>query len=436
MKWSNIFTLPDPTIVQEGSVDPLGMQVIWTHFGQSIFENKLTTVATDIRNYTANLLHHLVVYELQTKHSEVFEQAKHTFPAYANDYDLKAGLLILLEDIFVFSLMHNKHRSEVDTHGLLGSHKAEIEMLSDPQTVWIEAEKTKGILVRQLQLGMIGRYKGPYINMGMLTRTLQYTERWVEIETVVSQWPDGNQLVNALVEWLVSLLEHKTGAFIQVTLAEFLSQEKLVELYIASLGKTSVHPALREFWESNLGLDKGAAKAIYQQVGSLGLSVHPRVILLKSIEQTKGENAQKIDRILRLEPFLSGVSQIFYLLTDLSNKHLRDLTEQISQLAEHLKLDDIIDLCQESPRLKTLFTHIKEAGKDPERLAQKIIEYHAFVMQLRGGGAWIEIQENKLKHYIAQKTQYSTEDFLRDGIWYHDYYLSSVGSIYKGLNPN
>lgn len=42
------FTLPDPEISQESSVDPMGLQVIWTWFGQQVFQDKLTTVANDL----------------------------------------------------------------------------------------------------------------------------------------------------------------------------------------------------------------------------------------------------------------------------------------------------------------------------------------------------------------------------------------------------
>ena len=55
MKWSNIFTIPDKNLISDGSVDPMGMQMIWTYFGQLIFHNKLTTVSTDVRNYSINL---------------------------------------------------------------------------------------------------------------------------------------------------------------------------------------------------------------------------------------------------------------------------------------------------------------------------------------------------------------------------------------------
>ena len=56
-----IFTEYDDSIAAEISRDPLGMQSIWTSFGQRIFEKRTTSVATDIRNYTINLFHHYVI---------------------------------------------------------------------------------------------------------------------------------------------------------------------------------------------------------------------------------------------------------------------------------------------------------------------------------------------------------------------------------------
>ncbi len=47
MKWNDIFTIPDDTLITDGSVDPMGMQMIWTYFGQQVFQNKLTTVSTE-----------------------------------------------------------------------------------------------------------------------------------------------------------------------------------------------------------------------------------------------------------------------------------------------------------------------------------------------------------------------------------------------------
>ena len=60
MKYDNVFTQPDDSLYKEGSLDPLGIQSVWSNYGQEIFQNKLNTISTDVRNYTINLFHHYI----------------------------------------------------------------------------------------------------------------------------------------------------------------------------------------------------------------------------------------------------------------------------------------------------------------------------------------------------------------------------------------
>ncbi len=434
MKWSNIFTIPDPTIVQEGSVDPLGMQVIWTHFGQKIFANKLTTVATDIRNYTVNLLQLHVLDRLKNDHSDLYEKAIQKFSSFKNEYDLKAGLLILMEDAMVFSLMLNNN--EVDMLGVLGSYNAEKQLSKDPNQVVIEAEKSKGVLVRQLQLGVTGRYKGPFINMGLLTKTLQHSGDWVEIKTVIDQWQEGKQLARVLLKFIRKIIETKEGNYPTLTLFELRQNTEVINHYVNCFGKFKMNAALHKFWLEKLGLEGGAAKSIYDQVGSTEKGIHTSVILEQARQTQSGKAELQLEQILRLEPFLSSVSQVFYLMTDIGNKKLSNILEQVEQLADRINQADISDMEIESPRLRTLVKFMKETNGESTQIAHKIIEYHTLIMQNRGGAAWVEIQDDQLKHYIAQRTPISTKDFLLNNYWYHDYYLGPIRSIYFGLNPN
>jgi hypothetical protein len=434
MKWSNIFTTPDPSIVQDGSVDPLGMQIIWTYFGQKIFANKLTTVATDIRNYTVNLFQLYVLDRLKNEHSDIYEHSVEKFSSFKNEYDLKAGLLILMEDVMVFSLMLNKQKDEVDILGLLGSMNVEKQLTKSPDKIIIEAEKSKGVLVRQLQLGVTGRYKGPFINMGLITKTLQHRGDWNEVSTLIDQWPEGKRLASVLLKQICLLLNSKEGNHPSLTLLELQRNTDVVEHYVSCFGKLNINEALRQFWLEKLSLEGGAAKALYDQVGSNVKSIQTSVIIEQARKTQTGEEEVKLEQILRLEPFLSGVSQIFYLMTDIGNKKLSNIFDQVEQLSDRLKFQDISDLESESPRLRTLVKYIKEGNGEPTKVAQKIIEYHSYIMQSRGGAAWVEIQEDQLKHYIAQQTPLSTQDFLDMKYWYHDYYVGSIRSIHSGLN--
>ena len=55
------FTIPDPELSQESSVDPMGLQAIWTHYGQAIFDQRITTIANDLRIFTINLFHNYLL---------------------------------------------------------------------------------------------------------------------------------------------------------------------------------------------------------------------------------------------------------------------------------------------------------------------------------------------------------------------------------------
>jgi hypothetical protein len=422
--------------VQEGSVDPLGMQVIWTHFGQKVFANKLTTVATDIRNYTVNLLQLYVLYRLKNEQSDIYEKALEKYSSYKNEYDLKAGLLILMEDAMIYSLMLNNHKEEVDTLGLLGSYNAEKQLIKSPEDIVIEAVKSKGVLVRQLQLGVTGRYKGPFINMGLLTKTLQHSGDWNEVSTVIDHWREGNKLSDVLLKMICNLIENKAGNYPILTLKELQDTPEIISQFVSCLGKLDMTEGLRKFWLEKLGLEKGAAKALYDQVGSSEKGIHASVIIEQARKTQSGEAELQLEQILRLEPFLSSISQIFYLMTDIGNKKLSNIQDQVELLCDRINVSDISDLERESPRLKTLVKYMKEANGVAAQIAEKIVEYHTLIMQNRGGAAWVEIEDDQFKHYIAQRTPVTTQDFLQNNYWYHDYYLGSLRSIYLGLNLN
>ncbi|CAE6824510.1 hypothetical protein R69746_06213 [Paraburkholderia aspalathi] len=56
-----ILTEFDDRISSELNLDPLGLQVIWSAYGQKIFRNRVSSISNDVRNYTLNLFNHWVV---------------------------------------------------------------------------------------------------------------------------------------------------------------------------------------------------------------------------------------------------------------------------------------------------------------------------------------------------------------------------------------
>ena len=85
----DFFTLPDLELSQESSVDPLGMQIIWTKYGQDIFGEKINTNANDLRVLSFNLFHHHLLQKLFHEHSEELAKAKKQYTNWQTETDLE-----------------------------------------------------------------------------------------------------------------------------------------------------------------------------------------------------------------------------------------------------------------------------------------------------------------------------------------------------------
>ncbi len=437
LKWSDIFTVPNPDMVSDGSVDPMGMQLIWTYFGQLIFKNKLTTVSTDVRNYSINLLHHYVIHRFFSERQDEVKKALARFSSYKEVYDVKGGMIIFLEDLVVYALMDQK--GTVNTFGILGSHNAEERILmskGDFSQIQIHAERTKGVLVRQIQLGVNGRYKGPFLNMGLMTKNLEYDPKEFQmVEMLFKSWPEGEQLVEYLLDCLSDLLKNENKPYPLVTLDVYKNHSALWAMYAACFGQFKPNVAWRNFWLEKLGITSGAAKAIFDEIDQLELNADAiSLVIASAYKRTLEEKDKELLRsILDLEPFLSRCVHAFLLMADPGIKRLGDVKEDLDHLVNSIALENVIPLVTRNARLQLLISCVKDHLSSGEDFGHAILNYHKKVMEDRGGIAWVEMENGELKHHISQGAPKSTEVVVHGGYWYNRYYLDAVRSIQKGL---
>lgn len=57
MALKSFFTNPDADLYLESSIDPMGHRVIWTYYAHRIFNNRINTMANNVREYTICLFH-------------------------------------------------------------------------------------------------------------------------------------------------------------------------------------------------------------------------------------------------------------------------------------------------------------------------------------------------------------------------------------------
>ena len=120
----------------------------------------------------------------------------------------------------------------------------------------------------------------------------------------------------------------------------------------------------------------------------------------------------------------------------------RNLSQQclkfvdVDALVSNIPIESVFPLTCRNQRLEILVEFVKDNTGNGVQFAEAILNYHKKIMEERGGSAWVELENDYIKHYIPQTMHATTSDIVSGGYWYNRYYLDTVKSIYNGLNFN
>jgi hypothetical protein len=443
------FTLPDPDLSQESSVDPMGLQVIWTTYGQAIFSEKLTTIANDLRVFTFNLFHHYIINNLFKDHAEEMQTAKAYYKSWQTEADIKSGLLMFLEDMvtWIFFLKEEESDIDIDKLGILGLTKARRAFNSEnPERIYLAANKRSGLLKNQINLGMSGRYKGPMINMEFFDRSFCYLPKtWEQVEKFMSKWAEAKELESQISKLITGVIfESSKKDSPQISLEELKRQrlwKQVAEGYLKCFGKKKLPRDVRNYWEDKLGLKSGAPKALFDEIASLDGNEyidHATVFnrARKEVRNEPGE-LQKLNDILTIEPLLSHSEYLLKCLSQQSVKTLADINNELILLRGEIRKACNFSIPDAHPRLLELQRVMLFDGSVTDWVNAVLI-YHKKVMDQRGGNMWVELDDKgAFRHYFcASLPEYinTVPAYLESDIWLHTYYLETVRSIHNGLN--
>lgn len=446
---TSFFTIPDPDLTQESSVDPMGLQIIWTAYGQEIFGDRLTTIANDLRVYTFNIFHNHIINILYRNYFEYIQQAKNEYTTWRTDLEVKTGLLIFMEDLVTWVFYCADESSEVNKIGILGMTKARIAINSTPANkIFLAASKRQGLLKNQLNLGMTGRYKGPMLSMGYFDRTFEVSAKhalqWTQVDRLINGWQEA-QLLEKLVIKLITetLFESKNKDYPLISLEELKAKslwKKISESYVSCFGSEVLNKDVRAYWKDKLGLAKGAPMALYKEIAELkpGENINHYSVLSNALKHVASEPAEyvKIQNIIKLEPFLSHAEYLLRYIAQPGFKSISDDEQELKQLRQAIIAASQSRPEHETPRLKVLYSVMLAEGELQEWI-MGILKFHKKVIDDRGGTAWVDIDERQnAKHFFSptlNKDYNSIPKYLAAKPWWHTYYLESLSLIHNGL---
>lgn len=466
MKLQDMLTDYDDSLSGDSFIDPLGQLVIWSAYGQQVFRNRVNSVSNDVRNFTLNVLHHGVI------RSVLLDEDVQVSDALANELGPKESLpfihacLIHLENIFTYSMVNRPEDAGIDTLGILGGSKGravleEQESNGNPQLIF--TDKPSGqLLVRQLGLGVSGRYKTPFVEMGFFDQNYRYIgpeaqERWAEFEKLLSRSELLRYCFAEARRHLVNLI-HSAQAKSQVppkiNFLEISTDLKNAYRTAFTTG-AKVGSETRDFWLSATGLNEGAAGELLN-VMKKRLSqfkaddvapgkLSPQSIVEEAVKAFHGEIAerQKLKNIQRIESLLAEVDLLFRVARHKKVQTVGEIRDHWQQLGRtETTLQSYAETIVDHPEI---WGPLQETGrKRLERILQiarlatveeqliALLDYHATVMKQRGQFRWVELARSGEVHNHGRTASLPVAGDRPPGSWVNSYYLHQFNFLVSG----
>ena len=446
---SEIFTDFDESIFSDGSIDPMGLRIIWTSIGSKIFHNKLNTISTDIKFYTLNLFHHYLLQKCISEDEDSVNKLIRKKPYY-NKSDLFEGLVIFLENLLTNATFNVGDSSlMVPGKNKLGNLKRND---AKKQTVEkISVNRDKGILVRQYLLGIHGRHKGPFQQMGVFNENAEdiYNNPniWKEAADIfkTKPWKEAADLLTDLIKNKLLKSNTKSGSFIEYKVEDILTQD-ITEKYVALLNKEIYYKdSIRTFWLNRLGLNQDTAGTLYKEyLKQTSKEINYQKIIVNA---NKASNDQFLGAINAIEPLLTLIDKcinrilsaatvdidpvLISFIDQWLNKNEVDENKIKSYLSVTYINQEAINRLQ---KLLDIYTAAKKVDKPAEHFIIHLIKYHQDIMKSRGNLHWVSIgTDNKISVHRSNYISNQYLEYLESKGWVNSYYLPTVHSLHKGL---
>lgn len=452
----------DETISSELNIDPLGLLVIWSSYGQDIFRRRISSISNDVRNYTLNLFNHAVIRSLIEDDDVVLCKGLRGDPAYIgrgkDSIAFKQACLIYLENIFTYAMIEAQQQKGVETTGVLGISKAR-RLWEDTQgnpRLLFSHEPGAHVLVRQNSLGVSGRYKTPLVEMKFVDSAYDYAlpesrPQWEKAQVQLFASPKPLARLHKLAR------EHLAGLLTEARrVPERHFSELPAELKCAFVSafrsSTVVGAYARDFWLSVTELNQGASGALYEVLNQEWTSadrhlVRPTAdVFAQAVVNPllSASDKAKLEYVRLLEPFLAELDLLLGVMLSAKSqskdeatakweslgRNARTLPDRAMPIESHTAMRTQVSGTA-AGRLGELLTLAR--GADVQQQMEGLLQYHDKVMQARGQSSWLRLLGGKQLKVDVRTRQLPTKDQRPLGDWVHHYYLPQFRHLLSGL---
>lgn len=388
----------------KGSRDPLGFELVWTHFGRKVVGN-LTTITSSWRIFSVALL------------------GFHWCNQLCRDAHPQEKLGLLQQYFIRFEQLAAYLRSSSSDHELLGINRVRKRLSGQPRSIPISVDPSAQILSNQLSYGMWGLYSTALRESGLVKGEFrELTEDGLAIASAIEADLDkawhwdfmrGNKK-SVTPEELARCSKKFTRA---------IAGDKIKDAVIKHLLRGPVgHRCQHDLYEAA----KQVAKPVLQQDGWSTA----RFIDELCAQTHSSELRQAFDEILRVERLLVTANVLFDYCRRKDGESLEAVSADVANACDfsHLAEDPLPHKCPSREDLNVLSAQLRAREVLPA--LRSLLALNKKVMEGRGGAAWVEEKaagelrvrmKAEVAHLPAQKAMQSD--------WHYDYFLRSFARI-------
>lgn len=415
------FSKIDRDIIKKIQRDPLHEQVIWTKYASELYKH-INSNASDIKGYIIASLGIEVVNSIPNKEIQIKKDEKRLSKKIRNLY-------IEFEEIITYMIIEKIKQNEENgkedkfyNKDLSFIGKDNGTKLYDKKGNPVISYK-EAILVNQMYLGYVGRYRNKLNEEAFISEILDKTFGKNRKDIV-------SKLGQALMEG-----EKEDNGLSYSEVKKYINENvksKILNGIASAIDRNKNWLETLEIKENGKDETKGYNK-LYEELKK-AIENDEKIISIEDIikkllkENDLEENLRvKLDKICKVESFLVALDNVFYDILEKRDikKVDKELVKKLRYEYEKLEENIIFDL---KKQYSNLMFEMEKKEENYDEIIKAIIKDHKILEERNDKRPWIEIdkKDNIIRNHNLEK-EINEE-------WNHHYYIDIVQNIIRSLN--
>jgi hypothetical protein len=390
-------SLLDDRAKPKGSRDPLGFELVWTHYGRQVIGN-LTTVTSSLSNFMVALLGFRWANEINANvpADERQRRVRETFLRYEQ---ISGYLRYLADDKALMGITRVSARMEDDSPSVsfgLGAHE---QILSD-----------------QASYGLWGLYSTATAESGLVSGDIRLP----------------TALGHALAEQIERMVDKQ--AIIDLFTGDHTVGRKQIAVHAKAFLKAINKKSIRTQLLHAL-MNGGDRHAVQADVWAITQDLADKQVKVDSLDEfiqlvkRQSSNQVLIDRLQNIEAverILVAANNLFNYCRQQEGESLRSVLKGIGDRYQYQHLPADLDLTA-VPRGSLLqLINVALRNNDTAAAIKHILELNKVVMEQRSGAPWVEVEPSrKLRVRVPTETYALRSQQALEADWDYEYFISS-----------